>query len=43
MNVGESINLEYFSKETLPKNLEKRSRALIEILGDKLWNLVKSF
>ncbi|WP_078433690.1 NUDIX hydrolase [Metabacillus halosaccharovorans] len=43
MNDGESINLEYFSKDNLPENIEKRAKALIDSLGDRLWNLHNSF
>ncbi|MFJ5718257.1 NUDIX hydrolase [Neobacillus sp. NPDC093127] len=43
MNDGESLNLEYFSKDNLPYNIEKRAKALIESLGDKVWNLHNSF
>lgn len=44
MNDGESINLKYFNKENLPDNkIEKRAKALIESLGDKLWELDSSF
>lgn len=43
MNDGESIYLEYFSKDTLPKNIEKRAKVLIENLGDKFWNLHNTF
>ncbi|MFS0634920.1 NUDIX hydrolase [Mesobacillus foraminis] len=43
MNDGESINLQYFSKETLPKDIEKRALALINHLGDQFWDLQSSF
>ncbi|WP_121612703.1 NUDIX hydrolase [Mesobacillus foraminis] len=43
MNDGESINLQYFSKETLPKDIEKRALALINHLGDPFWDLQSSF
>lgn len=43
MNDGESIDLKYFSKENLPDNIEKRAKALIESLGDKLWDLDSSY
>jgi 8-oxo-dGTP pyrophosphatase MutT (NUDIX family) len=40
---GESLNLKYFGKENLPNNLEKRAKALIDSLGDRLWILPSSF
>ncbi|MDF2556319.1 MAG: Nudix hydrolase [Bacillales bacterium] len=43
MNDGESLNLKYFSKKNLPKNIEKRAKELIENLGDTLWGLDSSF
>ncbi|MDQ1144034.1 8-oxo-dGTP pyrophosphatase MutT (NUDIX family) [Bacillus sp. SORGH_AS 510] len=43
MNDGESMNLKYFSKDNLPVNIEKRAKALLESLGDKLWDLGSSF
>ncbi|TDQ33436.1 NUDIX hydrolase [Aureibacillus halotolerans] len=43
MNDGESLNLKYFSKETLPDNIEKRAKELIESFGDQLWDLDSSF
>ncbi|OCA84089.1 DNA mismatch repair protein MutT [Bacillus sp. FJAT-27225] len=43
MNDGESIGLEYFSKDNLPGNIEKRAKALIETLGNKVWELESSF
>lgn len=43
MNDGESINLQYFSKEALPKDIEKRALALINHLGDQFWDLQSSF
>lgn len=42
MNDGESIELQYFSKDNLPANIEKRAKALLESLGDKLWDLDSS-
>lgn len=42
MKDGESLNLQYFSRETLPENLEKRAKALIENIGDKFWDLESS-
>lgn len=42
MNDEESISLEYFNKNTLPKNLEKRAKSLIEALGDEFWGLEPS-
>ncbi|OAS85887.1 MULTISPECIES: NUDIX hydrolase [Metabacillus] len=43
MNDGESISLEYFSRDNLPKNLEKRAKALIDTIGDYFWELDSSF
>lgn len=43
MNDGESINLEYFNKDNLPANIEKRAKALLEEMGDRLWELESSF
>jgi hypothetical protein len=43
MNDGESISLKYFSRDNLPKNLEKRAKALIETIGDYFWELDSSF
>jgi len=43
MNDGESISLEYFSKNTLPKKLEKRAKSLIDALGEDFWKLEPSF
>lgn len=43
MNDGESIDLQFFSKDTLPDNIEKRARALIENIGEKIWDLDHSF
>lgn len=43
MNDGESINLEFFSKDNLPNNIEKRAKALIEEVGDCLWEQECSF
>lgn len=43
MNDGESIDLQYFSKDNLPDNIEKRAKELLESLGDKLWDLDSSF
>ncbi|MEQ2529304.1 NUDIX domain-containing protein [Robertmurraya yapensis] len=43
MKDGESLKLEYFSRENLPDNIEKRAKALIDSLGDKLWGLTPSF
>ena len=43
MNDGESINLEYFGKNNLPENLEKRAKALMNALGKVTWELDFSF
>jgi 8-oxo-dGTP pyrophosphatase MutT (NUDIX family) len=43
INDGESIGFKYFSKDNLPDNIEKRAKALIESLGDKLWDLDCSY
>jgi hypothetical protein len=43
MNDGESISLKYFSRDNLPKNLEKRAKALIDTIGDYFWKLDSSF
>ncbi|MGE7951032.1 NUDIX hydrolase [Lysinibacillus xylanilyticus] len=43
MKDGESLNLTYFGKNELPDNIEKRTKALLENLEDKLWNLGSSF
>jgi len=43
MNDGESINLEYFGKNNLPENLEKRAKALMNALGKVTWELDSSF
>ncbi|MEH7237542.1 NUDIX hydrolase [Bacillus sp. JJ1562] len=43
MNDGESINLEFFSKDNLPNNIEKRAKALLEEVGNRLWELESSF
>lgn len=43
MNDGESLNLEYFNKDNLPDNIEKRAKELIENLGDEFWDLDSSF
>lgn len=43
MSDGESIDLQYFSKDTLPDNIEKRAKALIENIGEEIWNLHHSF
>ncbi|MEO2074100.1 MAG: NUDIX hydrolase [Bacillus sp. (in: firmicutes)] len=40
---GESIDLQYFSKANLPDNIEKRAKALLESLGEKLWDLDSSY
>jgi len=39
MNDGESINLAFFNKDNLPTNIEKRAKALIEEIGERLWEL----
>ena len=43
MRDGESIDLQFFNKETLPENIEKRAKAIIEHVGNKLWELGSSF
>ncbi|MGE7111518.1 NUDIX hydrolase [Lysinibacillus sp. NPDC047702] len=43
MKDGESLNLTYFSRKELPDNIEKRTKAILENLGDKLWDLHSSF
>ncbi|MEX3743782.1 MULTISPECIES: NUDIX hydrolase [Lysinibacillus] len=43
MKDGESLNLTYFGKNELPDNIETRTKALLENLEDKLWNLGSSF
>ncbi|MGE6513438.1 NUDIX hydrolase [Lysinibacillus sphaericus] len=43
MNDGESLSLKYFSKNELPEKIEKRAKALIEKMGDQLWDLDSSF
>lgn len=35
MEDGESLALEYFSKEILPKKIEKRAQTLLDALGDR--------
>ncbi|WP_155591194.1 NUDIX hydrolase [Lysinibacillus cavernae] len=40
MKDGESLNLTYFNKNELPENLEKRTKTLLDHLGDKLWDLL---
>ncbi|WP_449536548.1 NUDIX hydrolase [Ferdinandcohnia sp. Marseille-Q9671] len=39
MTDGESLQLQFFSKENLPTNLEKRANAIIEEMGPRLWDL----
>lgn len=43
MKDGESLNLTYFGKNELPDNIEKRTRAILENLEDKLWELRSPF
>ncbi|WP_099363377.1 NUDIX hydrolase [Fredinandcohnia onubensis] len=43
MNDGESINLEFFNNDNLPTNIEKRAKALIDEIGERLWELESSF
>ncbi|TCI44323.1 MULTISPECIES: NUDIX hydrolase [unclassified Exiguobacterium] len=43
MNDGESLNLQYFSKDALPDHIEKRAGALMEQFGASLWELDSSF
>ncbi|MGA3599811.1 NUDIX hydrolase [Lysinibacillus agricola] len=38
MKDGESLNLTYFGKNELPDNIEKRTKALLDHLEDKLWD-----
>lgn len=40
---GESLELTYFSINELPNQLEKRTKTLLENLGDKMWDLGSSF
>lgn len=43
MNDGESVDLQYFDKENVPKHIEKRAKALIDSLGEGIWDLEDSF
>ncbi|KKK36883.1 DNA mismatch repair protein MutT [Mesobacillus campisalis] len=43
MNDGESLDLQYFSKDTLPVKIEKRAQALIDSIGNEFWELSSSF
>lgn len=43
MKDGESLNLKYFSKCEIPDNIEKRTKVLLDNLGDMLWDLHSSF
>ena len=43
MSDGESLNLKYFNQHNLPNKIEKRAQALIDTLGDTLWDLDHSF
>lgn len=43
MNDGESIQLQFFGEDILPENIEKRAKALLDSLGDKIWNLDHSY
>ena len=40
---GESLELTYFSINELPNQLEKRTKSLLDNLGDKIWDLGSSF
>ncbi|MGE6492444.1 NUDIX hydrolase [Exiguobacterium sp. NPDC077395] len=43
MENGESLALEYFSKENLPKKIEKRAQTLLDVLGDRCFEREHSF
>ncbi|MED4456350.1 NUDIX hydrolase [Metabacillus fastidiosus] len=43
MNDGESLNLQFFNKNTLPRDIENRAKTLLESLGEKFWELDNSF
>ncbi|WP_419095829.1 hypothetical protein [Halalkalibacter suaedae] len=43
MTDGESIDLQYFDKDNLPNHIKKRAKALIESLGEGIWDLEDSF
>ena len=43
MEDGESLALEYFSKENLPKKIEKRAQTLLDALGDRCFEREHSF
>ena len=43
MEDGESLALEYFSKENLPIKIEKRAQTLLDALGDRCFEREHSF
>ncbi|STO09393.1 Uncharacterised protein [Exiguobacterium aurantiacum] len=43
MNDGESLDLHFFTKDSLPLQIEKRANALLEQFGHTLWELESSY
>ena len=43
MKDGESLDLQFFAKDSLPPQIEKRANALLDQFGDALWGLESSY